>query len=47
MQDGGYIGLGANGNIVFPISHTIRFPKMYSFRTLHKNPAKVHSEPDY
>jgi len=46
MQDGGHIGLGANGNIVFLIAYAISFPKMYSFHTLHKNPAKVHSEPD-
>src|SRR6218665_2196632 len=49
MQEGGHIGLGANGNIIFPIASTISFPKMYtgSFHALHKNPAKVHSEPDY
>jgi len=43
MQDGGHIGLVANGNIVFPIAYTISFPKIYSFHTLHKNSAKVHS----
>ena len=42
IQDGGHIGLGANGNFVFLIADTIRFPKMYN-----KNPAKLHSEPDY
>ena len=47
IQDGGQIGLGANGNIVFLIAYTIRFPKMYSFDTLQKIPAKLHSEPDY
>jgi len=49
MQEGGHIGLGANGNIIFPIASTISSPKMYtgSFHALHKNPAKVHSEPDY
>ena len=39
--------LGANGNIVFLIAYTITFSKMYSFHTLHKIPAKIHSEPDY
>jgi len=47
MQDGGHIGLGENGNIVFLIAYAISFPRMYSFYTLHKNPAKVHSEPDH
>src|SRR6218665_1307984 len=37
MQDGGHIGLGANGNIVFLIAYTISFQKMYSFHTLHKD----------
>jgi len=30
-----------------PIAYTISFPKMCSFHTLQKNPAKVRSEPDY
>jgi|SRR6218665_304238 len=47
MQDGGYIGLGANENIVFLIAYTISFPKMYSFQTLQKIPTKLHSKPDY
>jgi len=48
IQDGGHIGIRANGNIVFLIAYTMKFPKMYSFATLHmhKNPAKLHSEPD-
>ena len=29
------------------LSTPIRFPKMYSFDTVHKNPAKLHSEPNY
>ena len=41
MQDGGHIGLEANGNIVFLIAYTISFSKMYSFHTLHKNPTTV------
>jgi len=47
IQDGGHIGIKANGNIVFLIAYTMKFPKMYSFDTLHKHPAKWHSEPDY
>jgi len=47
MQYGSHTGLGANGNIVFSIAYTIGFRKMYSFHTLHKTPAKIHSEPDY
>ena len=27
-------------------AYTMKFPKMYSFDTLHKNPAKLHSEPE-
>ena len=40
VQNGGHKGLGANGNIVFLIAYELRFPKMYNFETLHKNPAK-------
>ena len=47
IQDGDHIGLGANGNITFLIADAIRFPKMYSIDTLHKSPAKLHSETDY
>jgi len=47
IQDGGHVGIRANGNIVFLVAYTINFPKMYSFDTLHKNPAKLHYEPDY
>ena len=41
IQDGGHTGIRANVNIVFLIPYSIKFPKMYSFDTLHKNPAKV------
>ena len=41
------MGIRASGNIVFVIAYTIKFPKMYSFDTLHKNLAKLHNEPDY
>ena len=40
------LGIRANGNIVFLVAYTIKYPKMYSFDTLHKNPAKLHYEPD-
>src|SRR6218665_1579296 len=30
MQNGGYIGVGANVNIVFLIAYVISFPKMYT-----------------
>ena len=47
IQDGGHVGIRGNGNIVFLVAYTIKFPKMYSFDTLHKNPTKLHYEPDY
>ena len=47
IQDGWHIGIRANGNIIFLIAYTIKFPKMYSFDTLHKILATLHSEPDY
>jgi len=40
------MGLGVNGNIVFLIAYIMSFPKMYSFHTLQKVPAKLHSELD-
>jgi len=41
MQDGGHIGFGENGNIVFLIVYTISFPKMYSFYTFQRNLAEI------
>ena len=46
IQDDSHIGLGANGNIGCLIAYTIMYLKMYIFDTIHKNPAKLHSEPD-
>jgi len=41
MQDGGNIELGTNENIVFLITYTISFPKMYSFYTFQRSLAEI------